>query len=248
MLTQEESWLLEEKYQGEKTTGFFADCERLKDGEPLAYLIGYVNFLNCQIYLDSKPLIPRVETEFWVEQLIKEIKKNKPDSPLCILDLCAGSGCIGVAIAKAIDHTLVDFAELDAAHIPTIEKNCRENDLPSGQTRVMISNLFNNIDKTNRYDFIVSNPPYIDPLLDRAEVSVKSFEPHLALYGGANGLELVSKIIKSAPEYLKEKGELWLEHEPEQTQAIHELGDPTFTVTTLKDQYQVERFSRLVLK
>lgn len=248
MSEQEENWLLQEKYQGVKTVDFLADCERLKAGEPLAYIIGQIPFLGCSIYLDSKPLIPRVETEFWVEQLIKEIKKTKSNYPLKILDLCAGSGCIGVAIAKSFPDAFIDFIELDSRHISTIKKNCHENNIAKDQIRIIASDLFNNAEESITYDYIISNPPYIDPALDRTQISVKNFEPALALYGGADGLELIKDIIKGAPNYLREKGELWLEHEPEQAQAIHELGDPSFTVTTFKDQYQVDRFSRLVLK
>ena len=255
MLTKEETWLLQEKYQGDKTAGFFADCERLKVGEPLAYVIGQIPFLGSMIYLDSKPLIPRAETEFWVEYLLKEIKtpsEAKPrlatTSPLRILDLCAGSGCIGVALAKALPSIQVDFIEIDQNHLALIEKNCRENQIPKDRIRVITSDLFINLAETTAYDYIISNPPYIDPILDRTQVSVKSFEPSLALYGGEGGLEIIKKIIAEAPNYLKAKGELWLEHEPEQSEMIASLGNTLFFVTTNQDQYQVDRFSRLVLK
>ncbi len=248
MLTREETWLLREKYHGQKTKGFLTDCQHLKAGEPLAYVIGYINFLHCKIWLDTKPLIPRVETEFWVEQLIRKIKKDKSTSPLRILDLCAGSGCIGIAITKAIPKTEVDFIELDSAHIPTIKKNCQENNITKGQTRIMAANLLENLRPKERYDFIISNPPYINPKLDRTEPSVKNFEPSLALYGGEAGLDIITEIIKTAPVHLKDGGELWLEHEPEQTKAILALGDTKFIITTFKDQYHVDRFSQLILR
>ena len=104
-MTQEQHWLLKEKYHGEKTDGFFADCKRLALGEPLAYLIGWTPFLNTKIWLDSHPLIPRPETEFWVERAITSMRENAQDTlgflaePAKVLDLCAGSGCIGVAMA-----------------------------------------------------------------------------------------------------------------------------------------------------
>ena len=77
-MNPEVDWLLNEKYHGEKTSAFFTDCVRLETGEPLAYVIGHIPFLDCTIYLDSRPLIPRVETEFWVEKLITTIKIMLP--------------------------------------------------------------------------------------------------------------------------------------------------------------------------
>ncbi len=103
-MTQDEVWLLREKYQGVKTDAFFEDCARLKNGEPLAYIIGSIPFLNTTIFLDAHPLIPRPETEFWVEKAIAHMNVR---APLRILDLCAGSGCIGVAVLTARKETRV---------------------------------------------------------------------------------------------------------------------------------------------
>ena len=334
MKSQEEQWLLTEKYGGEKSDAFFADCKQLALGVPLGYLIGHVPFLNCTIHLDNHPLIPRGETEFWVEKAIAAIKESqqlqdslfaktttKPDSippsspqpnppadsrhdarfgssparnNLNILDLCAGSGCIGVAVAKAVPEACVDFSEIDARLLSTIETNCIENSIATDRVTIHHSNLFENLtegtsarprigerldedqgtgnestesypvydEKTSgarnedirqtnpiRYDFILSNPPYIDPALDRATESVTTYEPHLALYGGQAGLEIIEQLIKAAPGYLNPHGQLWIEHEPEQSPAIaavaHEHG---FTVVTYPDQYGVDRYSILVLQ
>ena len=228
---------------------FRADLERLKAGEPLAYLIGHTPFLNCEIHLDSHPLIPRTETEYWVVKAIESIQKDlKPDTK--ILDLCAGSGCIGVAVAKAVSDSLITFAEIDPNHLSTIRKNLEHN-LPDYSKRkeylkVVESNLFENIEGT--FDFILTNPPYIDPVLDRTESSVKSHEPHLALYGGEGGSAIIADIIKEAPEYLNDGGQLWIEHEPEQVEAIYSLATKTgFTAVTHRDQYDIDRYSVLTL-
>lgn len=247
MTNRDEGWLLKEKYHGEKTAGFFADCERLKAGEPLAYVIGSTPFLNATIWLDSKPLIPRVETEYWVEILINQIKaKNK--SPLNILDLCAGSGCIGIALARAFPTTNVHFAEIDEKHISTIKKNCLKNNITEDRTNFFESNLFSAITPDSQYDLIVSNPPYIDADLNRVDESVQNYEPALALYGGKSGMDLINKIIDLAPLFLSKNGELWLEHEPEQSILIKDRANHTYQVTTQLDQYKTERFSQLVLQ
>lgn len=254
MQNREEEWLLQEKFGGEKSEVFFAACHRLTKSEPLAYLIGWVPFLHCKIYLDSKPLIPRPETEYWTEAVIATITtqtklpiEHDASRKIHVLDLCAGSGCIGVAMASTLPHTTVDFAEIETTHLSTIQKNILENGINPTRTTIIHSNLFSTI--TKRYDFILSNPPYIDATLDRTETAVKAHEPSLALYGGRQGLEIISQIIVEAPAHLAQRGQLWIEHEPEQSVAIQELGTRNgFTVSTHKDQYAVERYSILVLQ
>lgn len=307
-MNRDEEWVLKEKYGGEKSAGFFTDCERLTAGEPLGFVIGFVPFLDCKIWLDSHPLIPRPETEYWVEHAIKTINVQNsakilqstegspreipratlgdttgckvlprvalgrtlanqeiayhshkeamsPDtehidraqSEIKVLDLCAGSGAIGVAVAKAIADAHVTFSEIDDAHRPTIFKNLEENSIPCTRYQVFTSDLFSNI--SGRFTYILSNPPYIDPALNRTEPSVKDHEPHQALYGGDSGLELITSIIATSPKHLTPGGQLWLEHEPEQTKAIRRLGAAHgFKTTTHTDQYGVERYSILVLQ
>lgn len=271
MKSQEEQWLLTEKYKGEKTDAFFADCKALALGTPLGYLIGHVPFLDCTIYLDEQPLIPRVETEFWVEKAIAEINLSQiinpslfltdktsdqnfqsignfgSSEPVWVLDLCAGSGCIGVAVATHVPGARVDFAELSQRLIPTIEKNITENVSDTERCQVIHSNLFKQFPIDWKYDFILSNPPYIDPAIDRATESVKSHEPHLALYGGEAGVEIIEQLIAAAPAYLTPGGQLWIEHEPEQAAAINDIARAhNFTATNHKDQYEVVRYSILV--
>jgi release factor-specific protein-(glutamine-N5) methyltransferase len=240
-MDRDEKWLLEEKHGGEKTAGFFSDLERLRADEPLAYIIGYVPFLGCRINLDSKPLIPRAETEYWVEKAIKEIQQVPTPA---VLDLCAGSGCIGVAAAHAVPTVRVDFVEIDETHHSTIQKNLAANNLSSEDVKIFGGNLFENV--TGTYDFILSNPPYIDPIVDRAEPSVKAHEPQLSLYGGEQGLEIIRAIIQDSKKYLKEKGQLWIEHEPEQVMEIQKCAEAAgFRATMHTDQYGVERYSVL---
>lgn len=251
---QEERWLLEEKYDGVGNEAFHADLKRLQAGEPLGYIIGHLPFLDCQIYLDSRPLIPRPETEYWVEKAIAAVKEKVSSSQtrrnLRILDLCAGSGAIGVAVAKAVPEAEVTFAEIDSAHLPTIQKNLESNiNISEGSIRmdqyeVVESDLFEKVE--GKFDFILTNPPYIDPVIDRTEESVKSHEPHLALYGGQQGMEIIYTILKDSINYLNADGQLWIEHEPEQSAAIQNSAEAAgFRAITHKDQYGVDRFSVL---
>ena len=244
-MTQDEEWLLEEKYDGLKSLAFFADRVRLQAGEPLAYVIGHIPFLHTKIYLDSQPLIPRPETEFWVENAITEIQSMSLPSPK-ILDLCAGSGCIGIAVAKALPSSIVHFAEIEESHHQTILKNCTENKIDHSRIQICTGNLFENT--LPRYDFILSNPPYISTVLDRAQASVKKFEPHVALYSGADGLDLIRLILKQAKEQLTPAGILFIEHEPEHVAELQKLGaEADLSISTHTDQYNVPRYSRFAV-
>lgn len=245
-MNQEEQWLLQEKYQGIANSAFLADCERLAAGEPLGYIIGHVPFLDCTIYLDSRPLIPRFETEYWTEKFISQTRAASHNNPK-ILDLCAGSGCVGVAVAHALPTASVTFAELEVEHIKTITRNLSHN-VPAyakhpNRFPMYHTDLFSTI--AGSFDHILANPPYIDPALDRTTTSVRSYEPAVALYGGTQGLELIKKIILTAPLFLQPGGTLWVEHEPEQVSAITKfVTNSAFTKSeTHTDQYEIPRFT-----
>lgn len=238
--------MLKEKYRGEMTAEFYADLQRLASGEPLAYLIGSIPFLDTTITLDSRPLIPRPETEYWVETFLTTYHNL---TEVRVLDLCAGSGCIGVAVGHAIPTATVDFVELDPTHAKTISHNWEINNGPTRPHHVYIGNLYDALPSDVRYDVILSNPPYIDAALGRVDVSVQEFEPDLALYGGRAGLEVIATIVQDTPSRLHPQGELWLEHEPEQVSSIARLGAAAgFAVHTQTDQYGIARYSRLVLQ
>lgn len=237
-MDKEIKWLLNEKYNGVTSEEFERDRERLAAGEPLGYVIGWVPFLRTKIYLDSRPLIPRTETEYWVEKAIKEIQAKGIQNPK-ILDLCAGSGCIGVAILNALPDATVDFAEIDESHHETIRKNVRENNISENRTRIFGGDLFEQL--SDRYDVILTNPPYIDPKeINGVQSSVLGFEPSRALFGGINGMEIIERIIGDAPQFLKPGGILVIEHEPEQESLIQQLLPG---ITSHKDQFGVIRFS-----
>ncbi len=259
-LQREMQWLLEEKYLGEKSRAFFTDCTRLQSGEPLAYVIGHVPFLGTKIFLDlpagqagSHPLIPRTETEFWVEKAVASMSRFHLDIDLGkkifrVLDLCAGSGCIGVAVLKQVPGVRVDFCEIDAHHHPTILKNIQENGIEEKRMRIFDGDLFENIPPDTLYDYILTNPPYIDPTLaGRTAKDVKKYEPHLALCGGKDGMEYIEKIITEAPTFLAPDGILFIEHEPEQAHLLAQKATECGYVKIEHhvDQYGVTRTSSL---
>lgn len=240
-LSREESWLLEEKYNNKICTEFEEDRIRLQNGEPLAYIIGFIPFLNTKIWLDSKPLIPRVETEYWVKTLIE---KKKSKIPKKILDLGSGSGCISVALASVWQDSNFVLIEKDTSHHKTIKKNIKENNLNNKKLKILSGSWFDNI--SSLFDLIVANPPYIDRSQNGTEENVHKHEPHLALYSEEKGLKDIKIIISQAPKYLKRQGELWLEHEPEQKEEINKIAKKyDFQIENHNDQYGIVRFSIL---
>jgi HemK-like putative methylase len=212
---RELEWLLNEKYTGEQTPEYYKDVARLEKGEPIDYVIGSRPFLGCTIDLSEKPLIPRTETEFWVEKAISEMREKLSDTPMKILDIFAGSGCIGIAILHHLESSTVDFAEKDKKICTQIEKNITLNGIDTERTKVIRSDVFKSVSGT--YDYIFANPPYIDPSLkETVQDSVLKYEPHEALFAKNAGLDYIETLIEDARERLNPGGILFIECSPEQ--------------------------------
>ena len=219
--------LIRDKYNSNKsvagTPAYEEDLKRLASGEPLAYVIGWIPFLGLKIFLDNptktpgssatsiRPLIPRPETEWWTEKLIDHLTYKFEDRPFTLLDLCAGSGAIGLSVASRLPNAHVTLSEIDPSLSELIKKNVLENSLDTGRITIVIGDLFENI-KANRFDVIATNPPYIpDGREHELLQGVTNFEPHLALFSGEDGLELIRKIIQEAHLHLDAGGEIWIE-------------------------------------
>jgi len=204
-MTKDERWLLDEKYHGEPTEAFEENKKRLAAGEPLAYVIGSQPFLGLNIFLDSHPLIPRVETEWWVNRILSDTDM----SPHSFLDLCAGSGAIGCAALARLSIAEVYFGEIDPAHEATILKNIRENNLDASRAHVLIGDLFEPF-ANMKFDSIAANPPYI-PASRALDKSVADYEPHKALFAGTDGLDIIRRIAEELSGHLAPEGEAWIE-------------------------------------
>lgn len=197
--------LKNEKYGGDKGANMHDDLARLARGEPLAYVIGHIPFMGLSIDLSTKPLIPRPETEWWVEKLAAHVGER----PLRILDLCAGSGAIGLSILKHTPNTHVSFGEIEREHAELINMNIKRNSLDATRTDVRAGDLFTPF-KNERFDLIAANPPYV-PSWRQLPPSVTQYEPPVSLYGGADGLTIIKRIFTEAPKHLTPGGELWVE-------------------------------------
>ena len=185
---------------------YFINIEKLTQGIPLQHITHRQEFMKMDFYVDENVLIPRPDTEILVEDVIKIAKKiNKP----VILDLCTGSGAIGISIAKNVPDSKLYAVDISQKALEIAKKNANNLNVEK-QITFIKSNLFESIDKM-KFDIIVSNPPYIK----RQDINYLSKEvqkePQIALDGVIDGLDFYRKIIKDGYDYLKFGSYLCLE-------------------------------------
>lgn len=170
--------------------------ERYLAGEPLAYILGQWNFYGLDLTVTPDVLIPRDDTEA-VTRLAIGKARVLPQNPR-ILDLCAGSGCIGLAIANKVKDARVTLGELSPEAIRIAKKNIQDNHL-SGRVSCLELDAMKEPPKfLGKYDLLVSNPPYITAQqMEGLSPSVREYEPRMALYGGEDGLDFYRAIVKN---------------------------------------------------
>lgn len=213
-------WLLQEKYHGRKSKDFLKDVVRLKKGEPIDYVIGWLPFLNCKIDLSFRPLVPRLETEYWVEKAIQTIPSI--NRLIKIADVFSGSGAIGIAVLKNIKNAHVDFFEIDKRAVKQIKKNLQINKVAKNRFRIFQADIFG--DEKYKYDFILANPPYLaKDRIHKIQHKVLQYEPHVALFGGKDGLFFVDKFLLQAGTHSNKNGQIWMEFDSWQKKGIEKL-------------------------
>ena len=201
----------------------------VKDNVPIQYVIGNVNFYGNTFIVNKNVLIPRFETEELVENTIKLIKENF-NYPVNIIDLGCGSGCIGLSLKKKlgdVNVTLLDISN-DALMVAKTNANLLNCDVSFIESDMW--------DKVNdKYDVIISNPPYIRND-EEIEDTVRNYEPHLALFGGVDGLQLYRKIRKDLLNHVNEHFLIALEIGDEQKDdVVNIFSDLDANIITKKD-------------
>ena len=184
-------------------------AQRHLAGEPVAYLIGEWEFYGLPLDISESVLIPRPDTEVLVEQALSRLQGVSEPR---ILDLCAGSGCIGLALAKHLPGSRVVLGELDEGALRICRQNIRRNDLTGRVVPLQMNALEKPPAHLGEFDTIVSNPPYIpDGDIAGLDVSVRDYEPHLALRGGEDGLDFYRAICAQWRTALRADGRLLFE-------------------------------------
>lgn len=211
-----------------------SSLEALKENKPIQYVIGNVNFYGLKFIVNKNVLIPRFETEELVEQVVEYTKDLNKDK-IKILDLGCGSGAIGLtlkSILKDSEVTLTDISK-DALEVANLNANNLNLDVT-----FIESDWLSNV-KLEKYDIIVSNPPYIRTDEEIEEI-VKNNEPSLALYGGVDGLDCYRKILANIKPYLNNKFLIAFEIGESQKEEIYDIINKylkDIEITCKKDLY-----------
>jgi release factor glutamine methyltransferase len=195
---------------------YFALVDRRSAREPLQYIIGTQEFMGYTMKTSPHVLIPRFDTEPVVEKAVGLLEGQKAPA---VLDLCCGSGAIGIAVAKMTDAK-VTAADLSEDAVALTKENAASN---SAALAVLQGDLFEAVGK-KKYDMVISNPPYIESdVIPTLMPEVRNYEPHEALDGGADGLDFYRRIIADAPDHIKDDGLLVLEIGDDQAEAVTQL-------------------------
>lgn len=225
---------------------FIGFVERRIKREPSQYIIGEQEFWGLPFKITRDVLIPRPETEILVEEAIKTVtsgqwpvasKNIRNHSPL-ILDLCTGSGCIAISLAKEIPGCKVYAIDISEGALDVAMENAERHDV-AGRITFLQGNMFEPLNGLSiKADIIVSNPPYISKDgMKKIEPEISQYEPAGALYGGDDGMDFYKRIIAESPAYLAKGGYLMLEMGYGQAEEIRQLMEVSFENIDIKKDF-----------
>lgn len=215
--------------------------------EPVAYLIGKTEFYSLELDITSDCLIPRPETELLVQRAIEFLRTRHDTQFIC--DLCTGSGCVAVAIAKNFPDARVIATDISASALEVAAQNVEKHQLMERIT-LLQGDLFEPLVRpldVDQFDLIVCNPPYVSAAeYEALDKNVKDYEPRLALFAGDDGLDVYRRIIEKADQFLKPEAALMLEIGYAQGPTIKELLEQTGAFTEIKIEKDLHDNDRIV--
>ena len=238
-----------DEINNKKVEEFRKLLKKLENGIPIQYIINNQEFMGLNFYVDEDVLIPQPDTEVLVEEVIKycnELRNNEPKDKetnkdykeniekepiinkedkniskktIKILDLCTGSGIIGISIYKYLENVEIYASDISQKALNIAEKNTNLN---NAKINFINSDMFENI-HIKDFDIIVSNPPYIESKVIKSLSKEVQNEPKLALDGGEDGLKFYRSILENAKDYLRKNGAIFLEIGYDQKEKIEEI-------------------------
>lgn len=219
---------------------FFDLLQIRTGGTPLQYILGTTEFMGISLSVDGSVLIPRQDTELLAEEALKEIARTPRFlGHHQVLDLCTGSGALAIAVAKLDRRSKVTATDLSAEALETAGRNAVAAGV-ADSIHFCRGDLFEALDGQGPFDLILSNPPYIAAgVIDTLAVEVRDHEPRMALDGGADGLDLIRRIVEDAPRHMKPGALLLMEIGYDQGDTVRGLalgrGETYSRVRILKD-------------
>jgi release factor glutamine methyltransferase len=221
--------------------------KRAVDSEPIPYLIGKTEFYSLPIKVTPACLIPRPETELLVERAIDFLRQRK--DPQKVLDLCTGSGCIAIAVAKNFENCSVIATDISDAALALATENIKTHNL-EGRIRLFCGDLFDPIIAEldeSKFDLILCNPPYVTSAeYQTLDKNIKNYEPHNALDAGTDGLGTYRKIAQKIHDFLNPSTALILEIGYAQGPAVKEILEQTQIFNEINIEKDLHNNDRIV--
>jgi release factor glutamine methyltransferase len=215
--------------------------------EPVAYLTGKTEFYSLELDITADCMIPRPETELLVQRAIEFLRTRSGIQYVC--DLCTGSGCIAVAIAKNFPDARVTATDISAAALEVAARNIEKHQLKE-RVRLLCGDLFEPIIQqldVSQFDLIVCNPPYVSTAeYEKLEQNVKDYEPEFALLAGEDGLDVYKRIMLKVYEFLKPGAALMLEIGYAQGPAVREMLEQIEVFAEIKIEKDYHNNDRVV--
>lgn len=222
--------------------------KRAAQNEPIAYLTGKCEFYSLEFTVTPDCLIPRPETELLVERAIEFLRERTGKQLVC--DLCTGSGCIAIAIAKNVTDVNIVATDISDAALKVAIQNAQKH-LVADRIKFLHGDLFEplipQLDKCS-FDLVICNPPYVTSReYETLERNVKDYEPVEALLGGADGLDIYRKICEQAEQFLKPDAKMMLEIGYAQGKSVMELLEQKQLFTDITVQKDLHNNDRIII-
>ena len=215
--------------------------------EPVAYLTRKTEFYSLELDITADCMIPRPETELLVQRAIEFLRTRSGVQYVC--DLCTGSGCIAVAIAKNFPDARITATDISAAALAVAARNVEKYRLKE-QVRLLCGDLFESVIKqldVSQFDLIVCNPPYVSTSeYEKLDKNIKDYEPQSALLAGEDGMDIYRRIVKEVDKFLKPGAALMLEIGYAQGSAVQDLLEQTSAFIDIKIEKDFHDNDRIV--